>query len=86
MMSIAKILKTRLKIQPSKYIIQEKIRLEEGYRDLSSYDKKEEAVQRLKEVVEELGGNVDYNQEIRLVKQERTVIMSPIDLSALEER
>lgn len=85
-MSVAKILKTRRKLQPSKYIIQEKLRLEEGYRDLSSYDKKEEAVRRLKEVVEKLGGNVNYDYEIRLVKQERTVIMSPIDLSALEER
>ena len=85
-MSVAKILKTRRKLQPSKYIIQEKLRLEEGYRDLSSYDKKEEAVRRLKEVVEKLGGNVNYDYEIRLVKQERTVIMSPIDLSTLEER
>lgn len=85
-MSIAKILKTRRKLQPSKYIIQEKLRSEERYRDLGSYDKKEEAVRRLKEVVEELGGNVNYDHEVRLVKQERTVIMSPIDLSALEER
>jgi hypothetical protein len=80
-MSLAKILKNRRKLQPSKYIIQEKLRSEEEYRDLGSHDTKKEAIQELKKAVEKLGGRVDYDHNVRLVRQERTIIMSPINLS-----
>ena len=63
------------------YVLEEQLSSEDEFREFNSFVDKSRAVQRLKELVgvDETGGLI--NHQIRLVKEERTIVVSPFKLT-----
>ncbi len=61
--------------------MEEQLSSEDEFREFNSFVDKSRAVERLKELVgvDETGGLI--NHQIRLVKEERTIVVSPFNLT-----